>query len=104
MKADEREFFESRAVIFKAMAHSTRLFILTTLLKGERCVCELTELIGADMSTVSKHLLVLKNGGLIRSYKDGKKVMYVLNCKCIGSFFECIESVLDGGRQINGQV
>jgi len=98
MKPDEKEFFESRAVIVKAMAHWTRLFILTTLKEGDRCVCELTEMIGSDMSTVSKHLSVLKNGGLIRSYKDGKKVMYVLKCTCIESFFECIEKVASGDK------
>jgi ArsR family transcriptional regulator len=94
MKTDEKEYFESRAEVFKAMGHSTRLYILTTLLKGERCVCELTELVGSDMSTVSKHLQVLKNAGLIGSYKEGKKVIYVLKCTCIGSFFECIENVI----------
>jgi ArsR family transcriptional regulator len=48
--------YEVRASIIKAMAHPSRLFIVDELSRGERCVCELTEMIGADMSTVSKHL------------------------------------------------
>jgi len=42
-----------------------RLFIVDELSRGERCVCELTEMVGADVSTVSKHLAVLKDAGLV---------------------------------------
>ena len=86
--------FEARARILKAMSHATRLFILSELEKGKRCVQELTELVGVDMSTVSKHLSILKNAGLVRSEKSGTTVYYELRCTCLGSFFECIESVL----------
>ena len=55
--------FEARARIMKAMAHPSRLFILEELAKNERCVNELTEMIGSDTSTVSKHLSILKNSG-----------------------------------------
>ena len=55
--------FEARARIMKALAHPTRLFLADELSKGERCVCELTEMVGADVSTVSKHLAILKNAG-----------------------------------------
>ncbi|MDD4310313.1 MAG: metalloregulator ArsR/SmtB family transcription factor, partial [Candidatus Cloacimonetes bacterium] len=55
--------YKQMAVILKAMSHSTRLFILDALKEKEHCVCELQELIGSDMSTVSKHLSILKNAG-----------------------------------------
>jgi len=61
MDAKTHARHEARARIFKAMAHPTRLFIVDELAQaGERCVCELTEMIGVDMSTVSRHLAVLK--------------------------------------------
>jgi DNA-binding transcriptional ArsR family regulator len=41
------------------MAHASRLCIISELATGERCVCQLTELIGADISTVSRHLSIL---------------------------------------------
>ena len=44
---------EARARTIKAMAHPTRLFIIEELTRGERCVCELRDAIGADVSTVS---------------------------------------------------
>ena len=86
--------FEARAKILKAMAHGTRLYILSELSKGEQCVCTLTELIGVDISTVSRHLSVLRNAGLITSEKRGNQVFYQLRCTCIHSFFDCIESVI----------
>jgi DNA-binding transcriptional ArsR family regulator len=87
--------YEARAKIIKAMAHPTRLFIVDELAKnGERCVCELTEMVGVDMSTVSRHLATLKNAGIIEDDKRGSQVYYRLRIKCISSFFECVESVM----------
>ena len=52
--------YAARATIVKALAHPTRLFVVDELSRhGRRCVCELTEMIGADMSTVSRHLAIL---------------------------------------------
>jgi ArsR family transcriptional regulator, arsenate/arsenite/antimonite-responsive transcriptional repressor len=76
------------------MAHPTRLLIIDELSKHERCVGELTNMVGADTSTVSKHLLVLKNAGLIGAEKRNKMVYYTLKCSCIPKFISCIESVL----------
>lgn len=87
--------YEARAQIVKALAHPARLLIVDELSKAdERCVCELTDMIGTDMSTVSRHLTVLKNAGLIVDEKRGQMVFYRLRVKCILKFFECVESVL----------
>jgi len=88
--------FEARAKIMKAMAHPSRLFILEELSKGERCVCELTEMIGADTSTVSKHLSILKNAGIVDTDKRGTQVYYRLVTPCVLNFFGCVETVLRG--------
>lgn len=85
---------EARARFFKAIAHPTRLFIVEELNRGERCVCELTEMVGADISTVSKHLSVLKNAGVVRDEKRGAKVFYSLVCCCVLEFLPCIDAVL----------
>ena len=87
--------YEARTKIIKAMAHPARLFIVDELSKhGERCVCELTEMVGTDMSTVSRHLSVLKGAGLVEDEKRGQMVFYRLRVKCVLDFFECIESVM----------
>jgi DNA-binding transcriptional ArsR family regulator len=94
MDAKIRSMFEMRAGIIKAMAHPTRLFVVDELSRGERCVCELTAMIGADISTVSKHLSILKNAGILQDDKRGSQVFYSLTVPCVLNFFNCVESVL----------
>lgn len=74
---------ETEAMIFKALGHPTRLFIVHQLGKKEHCVCELTALVGDDISTVSKHLSVLKNAGIIYSIRKGNQIIYRLKLRCI---------------------
>jgi ArsR family transcriptional regulator len=96
MGAKAQRNYEARVQIVKAMAHPTRMFIVDELSRGgERCVCELTEMVGADMSTVSKHLSLLKNAGLIGDEKRGNQVFYRLKVPCIMDFFRCVETVLE---------
>lgn len=85
--------YEQMAVVMKAMAHPTRLFILDKLHEKEHCVCELQELIGADMSTVSKHLSVLKNAGIISNRKHNNQVFYSLLCPCVLDVYQCVTEV-----------
>jgi ArsR family transcriptional regulator len=82
---------EERAKVFKALAHPTRLFIIEALAGGPRCVCDLTERIGADISTVSKHLSVMKNAGILSDSKSGNMVFYSLKMPCVLSFFRCVD-------------
>ncbi len=84
-----------RANVFKALAHPSRLFIVEQLAQRERCVCELTEMIGADMSTVSKHLSVLKGAGIILDQKRGLQVHYRLKMPCVLRFFDCVGEVVE---------
>lgn len=78
----------------KALGHPVRLFMVDKLAQGEECVCDLTEMVGLDISTVSKHLLVLKNAGVVVDEKRGKQVFYRLRTACVSNFFGCIESVI----------
>jgi len=95
MDAKTQAKYEARAKIVKAMAHPARLFIVDELSRnGERCVCELTEMVGTDMSTVSRHLAVLRGAGLVEDEKRGQMVFYRLRVKCVLNFFDCIESVM----------
>ena len=86
--------YVARARIIKAMAHPSRLFIVDELSRQERCVHELTEMVGADVSTVSKHLSVLKNAGIVQDEKRGAQVYYSLKVPCVLKFFSCVESVM----------
>ena len=94
MDAKTKALFEAQATVIKAMAHPSRLFIVDRLSHGEKCVHELTEAIGADVSTVSKHLAVLKNAGIVADEKRGTQVFYKLEMPCVLNFFSCVQSVI----------
>jgi ArsR family transcriptional regulator len=80
--------------VYKALGHPTRLAIVEELAHGERCVCELNALVDADVSTVSKHLSVLKQVGLVEDAKRGAQVFYRLLVPCVLSSFGCVDAVL----------
>ena len=94
METRTRAQYSARAQVIKAMAHPSRLLIIDELSREPRCVYELTAAVGADTSTVSKHLAVLRNAGIVADEKRGTTVYYRLRVPCILNFFGCIESVL----------
>lgn len=85
---------DARAKVFKALAHPTRLFFVHELSRGPRCVCELTEMVGADMSTISKHLSVLKAAGIVADEKRGQQVYYSLRMTCVAGFIDCVDDFI----------
>jgi len=88
------ELYKRKAQIIKVLAHPSRLIMIDALAEGEICVCDLQRLVGADMSTVSKHLSVMKNAGIVTDRKEGLKVFYRLRVPCVMRFFDCIDAVL----------
>lgn len=93
MSKSRRKDYRARAEILKALAHPSRLLMVDELSGGEMCVCELTKLVGADVSTVSKHLSVLKEAGIVVCDKRGLQVFYRLSCPCVADFFGCVEAL-----------
>lgn len=89
-----KDKYQLHAQILKALSHPTRLFIVNELADGERCVCELQAMIKDDVSTISKHLSVLKQAGIIEDRKEGLNVYYHLKLTCIPTFLFCIENML----------
>lgn len=85
---------EAQAQVMKALGHPTRLFIVHQLEQGTRCVCELTEMVGVDTSTMSKHLSILKGAGIVEVEKRGTSMYYSLKMRCVLRFFSCVNEVL----------
>jgi DNA-binding transcriptional ArsR family regulator len=94
MDAKTQARFEARSKIIKALAHPSRLFIVDELTRGRRCVNDLAGLVEADISTVSKHLSILKGAGVVRDEKEGTRVYYSLRVPCVLNFFSCVETVM----------
>lgn len=83
--------YEKRCSIFKALSHPLRLFIVDLLREKERCVCEITDNTELHISTISKHLTILKNSGIISFRKENNKVFYKLVYNCISDINLCLE-------------
>lgn len=63
----------------KALADDTRQRILEMLLEKEMCVSEIVDAFSASQPTISHHLSILKQFGLVTSRKEGKQVYYTIN-------------------------
>lgn len=98
MTATVQAEYKAQAQIIKALAHPTRLFIVDELSRGERCVNDLTEMIGVEMPTVSRHLSQLKNVGILIDEKRGSQVFYRLRVPCVLNFFKCVQAVQKNGN------
>lgn len=88
--------YEAKSQIFKALGHPARLMIVDRLAKGEHSVGQLTEMVGSDISTVSKHLLVLKSVGVVGCRRMGTQNFYRLEMRCVSGFIGCVEESLYG--------
>lgn len=97
MTQKSRAMIEAKANVLKALGHPTRLWIAEQLADGEKCVCELVEQVEVDFSTISKHLSVLKQAGVVVDEKRGKMVYYRLKVPCILKYMPCIEAVIRAG-------
>ncbi len=93
IKSFQREEYEARAKVMKALAHPVRLWIVEQLESGERCVCLFVEETELDFSTISRHLKVLKESGIILDEKRGKEVYYRLAITWACDFLESAEKV-----------
>ncbi len=96
-------FLESKARIFKALGHTSRLAIVEALQGGELCVCEIQPIVGKDISTVSKHLSLLKEAGIVKDEKRGTNVYYRLNMECVAGFLNCVEEHISNRMQENAR-
>ncbi|HYG35403.1 MAG TPA: metalloregulator ArsR/SmtB family transcription factor [Clostridia bacterium] len=93
MTAADKARFTAQAKVHKALAHPTRLFIVEELSRQERCVCELTAMVGVEMPTISRHLSVLKEAGIVEDDKRGTQIFYRLKTPCVMNFFRCVTEV-----------
>ena len=86
---------ENKVKFFKALADGTRLTILSYLLEHSYCACDFSSLTEKDQSTVSKHLKVLFEAGILKYEKKGRNVIYTIRDQETGKFCLC---PLESGR------
>ena len=90
MELDEKRI----PVIFKALCDENRVRILKYLMSGERCACMLLADLNIAQATLSHHMKVLCECGLIRVRKEGKWSYYSLNCETLAAFRQFIDGLM----------
>jgi DNA-binding transcriptional ArsR family regulator len=89
-----RHQFKYQAAVLKALANESRLMIVHRLGQGDCPAGELTDLVGSDQSTVSKHLAVLRRNGIVSDKRCGNQIVYSLKTPCALDFFACASEVI----------
>lgn len=88
------------AELFHALSDETRLEIVQRLRSGERCVCDLTDLLDAAQSRLSFHLKVLKDAGIVSDRREGRWVHYSLNTEAFGEVQELLGEMKPSSRRL----
>ncbi len=81
---------------FHALSDETRLEIVRLLSHGERCVCELQNVLDAAQSRLSFHLKTLKDAGVVSDRRDGRWIYYALNRDALDEIVEFASEVKPG--------
>lgn len=89
-----RSTYKEQTRVLKALANEARLMIVDRLSEGECSVGQLAELVGLDLSTVSKHLALLRSHGIVEDTRVGTTVYYRLLTPCVLNFFTCATDVM----------
>ncbi|HII79064.1 MAG TPA: winged helix-turn-helix transcriptional regulator [Methanosarcina sp.] len=82
---------EENLQLFKALSEETRYKIIKVLLEGERCACEIPDLIGKTQSNTSMHLAKLQDWGILKVRKDGKMRLYSVDNEKIRQIMKILE-------------
>jgi len=85
--------YQKNAGCFKALADPTRLEIVDMLSCGELCACKILERFQITQPTLSHHMKILCDSGLVNGRKEGKWTYYSLNGKAVNEFKKYLSAV-----------
>ncbi len=91
--------WQLKADLLKALGQPTRLKILETLARGERCVCEIFPAVGGKQSNISKHLGFLRSHGILIADRRGMRVFYRLADQRIVKLLRDVNSCVRGSQK-----
>lgn len=80
--------------IFKALAHPIRMKIVRTLREGPQCVCVLNENVEFSQSNLSQHLKILRDAGIVKTEKDGIRILYSIKDEEVKNLLEVTERII----------
>ena len=82
--------------VFRALGHRSRLRITEVLADREACVDELRAALGCSWSSVSQHLTVLRQAGIVASTRCGNRILYRLSLPCVATLTNCLTAAGQG--------
>ncbi|MCB9497740.1 MAG: winged helix-turn-helix transcriptional regulator [Fibrobacteria bacterium] len=89
----DKSWFIERSRVLSALSNPARLQMVVSLSEGEKCVCEMASEVGLDMSTTSRHLVQLRQAGILSDERRGNMVFYRLKATCLPAFLDCLEGL-----------
>lgn len=89
----DKSWYVERARVLAALSNPARLKMVVSLSEGEKCVCDMAAEVGLDMSTTSRHLVQLRQAGLVADERRGNMVFYSLKATCLPSFLDCLDDL-----------
>lgn len=90
---------EEKIEVFKALADKNRLLIIEMLSCGEMCACDIMEGLDLTQPTISHHMKILQQSGLVTANKKGKWMIYSLNKDIVKDLYEFIQ-VLTSPKEV----
>ncbi|MBC7844740.1 MAG: winged helix-turn-helix transcriptional regulator [Gemmatimonadaceae bacterium] len=93
--------FARAAELFHALSDEARVEIVSVLLGGEHCVCDLMDVVGAAQSRLSYHLKVLKDAGLVTDRREGRWSYYTLQRDAIVEAEGTLAGLRPRARRLN---
>lgn len=97
MELDEKQI----AIMFKALCDENRVKIIKYLMSGEKCACVLLEDINIAQSTLSHHMKILIDSGLVEGHKEGKWMHYSISKKGIDTAINYLNTIKNSECQCN---
>lgn len=89
----DKNWYVDRARILAALSNPARLRMVVSLAEGEKCVCDMGAEVGLDVSTASRHLVQLRQAGILADERRGNMVFYRLRATCLPSFLDCLDGL-----------
>ncbi|MGB5932661.1 MAG: metalloregulator ArsR/SmtB family transcription factor [Anaerolineae bacterium] len=89
----ERDAYRLLARTIKALAHPTRLAILSSLREGEVCVCDLEPALDLRQANISQHLAVLRRANLVISRREGLRIFYRVSDERVFEALDLLSSI-----------
>lgn len=96
-----KEVFEQNARVFKALCDPNRLMIIDLLKNGEKCACDLLEELNISQSTLSHHMKLLCESGVINCRREGKWMNYSLSKKGFAKAEQLLVQIMESSVLID---